>query len=176
MWRRALVVLSTATLFTIGLATPALADIPSGTELPAAVICTDTILVTDVKNNRKETTTTLPDGSTVVRTTGQLIQRLTNERTNQSIVVSLSGPTTETTSADEANVTLKGTGRSLFAIGPGGRRNVSTNNNLVVPGLLVTSGKVTITVHPPTVQTFQLAGTFNDICKQLGSSTPPPPR
>jgi hypothetical protein len=166
MRKRSLIVLVVAALAPIGFATPASADIPSGTTLPT---CGFPIRVDDVKNNRSETTTVLPDGTKVVRTTGQLIQRLTNTDTNKSIVESLSGPTTETTSPDGTAVTDEGIGRNLWGFGPNGQRNTGQ------PGVVVTSGKIKITVKVNTstgvgtAQTFQLNGTTENICQVLGS-------
>lgn len=161
MRKRALIILVTAALLTVGFAIPAWADIPSGTELPGGAICPFTVLVQDVKNNRRETTTTLPDGSTVVQATGQLIQRLTNEVTGKSIVVAVSGPTT-TTTKDNAT-TFEGTGRNLLAFGPNGQHNTGE------PGLVVTSGKVKVTITGNTAQTFELHGHQDNICQQLAN-------
>jgi len=56
MWKRALIVLATGAIVPIGLAGPAAADIPSGTELPGAgPFCSFPILIQDVRNNRRET-------------------------------------------------------------------------------------------------------------------------
>lgn len=168
MWKRALIVLATGAIVPIGLAGPAAADIPSGTELPGAgPFCSFPILIQDVRNNRRERTSTLPDGSTVVRTTGKLIQRITNETTNKSIVIDVSGPTTDTTSPDGTAETFSGEGGNLLIFGPGGQRNTGE------PPVVVTHGKVrvTITINSTTgvgtARTFELHGKQDDVCKRL---------
>lgn len=164
MRKQPLIVLVAAAVLPLVPATPAFADIPSGATVPT---CGFPIRVDDIKNNRSETTTVLPDGTRVVRTTGQLIQRLTNTDTNKSIVESLSGPTTETTSPDGTVVTTEGTGRNLWAFGPNGQINTKQ------PGLVVTSGKVKIIVSVNTetgvgtAQKFELNGTTENICQAL---------
>jgi hypothetical protein len=163
MRKRALTIIAMASLLPVGFAIPASADIPDGTVLPGGPngpVCQFSILVQDVKNNRNATTTKLPDGSTVTRTTGQLIQRLTNETTGKSIVVDVSGPTTET--AKDDTTTFEGTGRNLLAFGPGGQHNTGE------PGAVVTSGNVKVTVKGNTAQTFKLNGHQDNICQLLG--------
>jgi hypothetical protein len=170
MNKRTVVVLAAGISLPLLLAGPASADIPSGTELPGGVsspFCSFPLLITDVRNHRQSTTTTLPDGSTVVRITGNLVQKMTNESTGKSVVVNVSGPTTDITSPDGTHDTFVGTGRNLFIFGRGGQRNTGE------PPVVLTSGRVaaTVTINTATgvgtAQTFRLRGRQDNVCELL---------
>jgi hypothetical protein len=64
-------------------------DIPPG-------VCTFGVHVEAPVDKEYSTVTTEPDGSTIVKTTGALVQTLTNQTTGKSITLNASGPLTVT--------------------------------------------------------------------------------
>ena len=118
------------------------------------------VAVNTVTNNEKSTTTTLADGTTVVTTTGKLVLSFTNETTGKTIVKNVSGPTTMTTHPDGSGV-FQGTGNNWLGFGPNGQKNTGE------PGLVFTSGQVTVTFASGTAQTFSLNGHQDNGCALL---------
>jgi hypothetical protein len=66
-----------------------------------------------VVNNEYSTTTTLADGTTIVKTTGSLVATLTNTLNGNSVTLNIGGPGTTTTYPD-GSATVQLEGHSLF--------------------------------------------------------------
>jgi hypothetical protein len=113
--------------------------------------------VNPVANKEKVTTT---GGGDVVSTTGKLVLSFTNETTQKTIVKNVSGPTTVTTNPDGSG-TFQGTGINWLGFGPHGQANTGE------PGLVFTSGLVTVTFAGGTAQTFSLNGHQENGCALL---------
>ena len=119
-----------------------------------------TVNVFAVENKEKVTTTTSANGDVVIRTTGKLVLKFQNATTGKAIVRNVSGPTTETIHPD-GSILFEGAGNNWFGIGPQGQANTGE------PGLVFTSGNVTVTVANRTVQTFSLKGHQENGCALL---------
>jgi hypothetical protein len=113
-----------------------------------------------VTNNEYQDVTNLPDGTTITSITGNLVLSFTNDSTGYSIVRNVSGPTTETDHTD-GSVTFVGRGPNWFGIGQTGQADTGE------PGLVFTSGLVTLQVASGAVQTFSLSGTQVNGCSLL---------
>jgi hypothetical protein len=126
--------------------------------------CGFAVLVTPIFDNEMLTETTLADGTIIDEITGRLVNSFTNVATGKTIVRNVSGPNT-TTIRPDGTLTLVGTGRNWFGIGPQGQANTQE------PGLVVTSGRVVVnvdlTARPPTVTGFGLDGTQENLCAIL---------
>lgn len=130
-----------------------IAEIPCFPNTPSSF----TVAVFPVANNEKVTTSA---GGDVVSTTGKLVLSFTNETTQKTIVKNVSGPTTMTTNPDGSG-TFQGRGNNWLGFGPHGQANTGE------PGLVFTSGLVTVTFAGGTAQTFSLNGHQENGCALL---------
>jgi hypothetical protein len=122
--------------------------------------CGFPIDIAAVTNNEYQDVTTLADGTTITKITGNLVLSFTNDNTGYTIVRNVSGPTTETDHPD-GSITFVGEGPNWFGIGPTGQHNTGE------PGLVFTSGLVTLQIASGAVQTFSLSGTQVNGCSLL---------
>lgn len=122
--------------------------------------CGFSIDVGVVANNEYQDVTTLADGTTITKITGHLVLSFTNDVTRYSIVRNVSGPTTETDYPD-GSATFVGKGPNWFGFGPHSQENTGE------PGLVFTSGLVTLQIANGAVQTFSLSGTQVNGCALL---------
>ena len=106
---------------------------------------------------------TAPDGSTIIVLTGSLVATFTNTQTGKSIAVNVSGPGTQTVSADGATLTSDGRGLSgVFG------------TNLTLFGfpsnIVVTSGPINWTLDLTTFTVTSVTGhphVLVDVCAAL---------
>ncbi len=136
---------------------------PNGSiTLPANHNCVFPVDIAVVTNNEFQDVTTLADGTTVTKITGNLVLSFKNDTSGKTIEKNVSGPTT-TTTPPAGNVTFRGRGRNWLAFGPHGQMNT------MEPGLVFTSGLVTVMINPAngTAQSFSLNGTQENGCALL---------
>jgi hypothetical protein len=120
-----------------------------------------------VKNNEYETLTTLADGTTITNIRGNLVLSFTNDSspTRYTIVRNVSGPTTETDHFDQqgnfVGGTFVGRGENWFGFGPVSQGNTGE------PGLVFTSGLVTLGLGTSGVTSFSLDGSQINGCALL---------
>jgi len=108
------------------------------------------------------TTTTLRDGTQIIRVWGPLVLAFKNDTTKKTIVRDVGGPTKETLTNPENGIgTYEGTGKSWFAFGPQGQVNTGE------PGLFFTNGLVTFSFNGDVVSDFSLHGTQVNGCALL---------
>lgn len=128
--------------------------------LSAGHICAFAVDIAVVTNNEVQQVTPLPDKDTVTKKKGNLVLSFKNDATGKAIVENVSGPTTETDSPDGSG-TFQGEGPNWLGFGPHGRAKTGE------PGLVFTSGQVTVTFANGTAQTFSLKGTQENGCALL---------
>jgi hypothetical protein len=124
--------------------------------------CGFPIDIVAVTNNEFQSMTTLADGTTVTKITGNLVLSFTNTVTGKSIVRNVSGPTTETDRPDGTG-TFVGLGPNWFAFGPVSQANTGE------PGLVFTSGLVTLQIGGGAITSFSLSGTQENGCTLLAA-------
>lgn len=164
-----LLALGLGALLPLGLAAPASADVADNTRLKGGgPFCAFTLVIRDVVNQRVETKTTLKDGSTVVTTTGTLLQSLENLSTHEKVVVDVSGTTTVTTSADGTAQRFVGDDRNLLIFGPNGQKNTGEPPVVLTDGHVIVTATINPTTNVGTAQKFSLGGTQVDVCQLLG--------
>ena len=135
---------------------------PNGSiTLPAGRNCVFAVDIAVVTNNEFQDVTTLADGTTVTKITGNLVLSFKNDTTGKTIEKNVSGPTTTTTSPDGSSGTFQGDGPNWLAFGPHGQMNTGE------PGLVFTSGRVTVTFASGTAQRLSLNGTQENGCALL---------
>jgi hypothetical protein len=135
---------------------------PNGSiTLPAGHNCVFAVGIAVVANNEFQDVSILADGTTVTKITGKLVLRFKNDSTGKTIKENVSGPTTQTVSADGSSGTFQGEGPNWLAFGPRGQVNTGE------PGLVFTSGQVDVTFVNGTAQTFSLNGTQGNGCALL---------
>jgi hypothetical protein len=137
--------------------------LPNPNPLTAGRFCAFAVEVAVVTNKEVESTTSLPDGSTVIRVKGNLVLSFQNLSTGKTIQRNVSGPTTTTISPDGKSGTETGGGNNWFTFGPNGQKNTGE------PGLIFTSGNfaATFTTADNTAHTFTLNGTQENGCTLL---------
>ena len=113
-----------------------------------------------VTNNEFQDVTTLADGTTVQKITGNLVLSFKNDTTGKTIEKNVSGPTT-TTNHPDGSGTFQGQGPNWLSFGPNGQANTGE------PGLVFTSGLVTVMFANGTAQSFSLNGTPENGCTLL---------
>ena len=123
--------------------------------------CAFAVTIAVVTNNELQNVTPLPDKSTVTKIKGNLVLSFENDTSGKTIQKNVSGPTTETDSADGSTGTFQGEGPNWLAFGPHGQANTGE------PGLVFTDGRVTVTFANGTAQTFSLHGTQENVCALL---------
>lgn len=134
---------------------------PNGSiTLPPGHNCVFAVDIAVVANNEFQDVTTLTDGTTVTKITGKLVLSFKNDTTGKTIEENVSGPTTQTASPD-GSATMQGEGRNWIEFGPHGQANTGE------PGLVFTSGKVTVSGANGIAQTFSLKGTQENGCSLL---------
>ena len=129
--------------------------------LQADRFCVFAVDVRVVANNELKQVTTLDDGTTIIRVKGKLILSFKNETTGKSIEENVSGPSTTTISPDGGSATFQGEGPHWLALEPQSKANTGE------PGLVFTSGQITVTYVGITVQEFSLDGTQENGCALL---------
>lgn len=77
-------------------------------------LCSFNIDYSTLVDNEYSTISNEPDGSALIKTTGSLVQRLTNDITQNSIVVNIPGPGTVTIPASGTVITIDGHGLNAF--------------------------------------------------------------
>jgi len=122
--------------------------------------CGFEIDVAVVSNNEFNDVTTLPDGTTITKTTGKLVLSFTNADTGFTIVRNVSGPAIVTSHPDGTG-TFVAEGLNWFAFGPVSQGNTGE------PGLVFTSGLVVLEFANGFVTSFSLQGTQVNGCEQL---------
>ena len=131
--------------------------------LPAGVICAFQVDVTFPVNREYFSTSTLPDGSTEIHSTGSLVVTLTNDATRKSITVNSGGPGTFITSADGTTTSIDYQGQSTF-FAPNLTAFGFPSNFVLTSGLIET----TETAANGVVLSMQRAPTIElDICAAL---------
>jgi hypothetical protein len=163
-----LLALGLGALLPLAVAAPASADVADGTRLKGGgPFCAFTLVIRDVVNQRQESTTTLNDGSTVVTTTGTLLQSLENQATHEKIIVDVSGTTTVTTSADGTAQRFVGDDRNLLIFGPNGQKNTGEPPVALTDGHVIVTAAIDPATGVGTAQKFSLGGTQVDVCALL---------
>ena len=122
--------------------------------------CGFLIDVAVVSNNEFNDVTTLPDGTTITKTTGKLVLSFTNADTGFTIVRNVSGPAIVTSHPDGTG-TFVAEGLNWFAFGPVSQGNTGE------PGLVFTRGLVVLEFANGFVTSFSLQGTQVNGCEQL---------
>ena len=112
-----------------------------------------------VTNKEYQTVTTLADGTTVTKITGNLVLSFTNS-TGFTITRELSGPTTSTNHTDKSG-TFVGGGNNFFTFGP------TSQGNTGEPGLVFTSGLVVVDYNGNFATSFSLHGMQVNGCDLL---------
>jgi hypothetical protein len=137
---------------------------PNGPIMLPATRCAFPVDIAVVTNNEFQDVTTLADGTTVTKITGNLVLSFKNDTTGKTIVKNVSGPTTTTTNPDDSS-TFQGGGPNWLTFGPIGQANTGE------PGLVFTSGLVTVTSKIVnglrTAQSFSLNGHQDNGCALL---------
>jgi hypothetical protein len=113
-----------------------------------------------VTNKEYQDQTTLADGTTITNITGHLVLSFTNDVTGKTIVRNVSGPTTETDYPDGTR-TFVGRGGNWWGFGP------ISQGNTGEPGLVFTSGLVTLHLAGGAFTSFSLSGTQVNGCELL---------
>src|SRR5262249_37651947 len=131
----------------------------SGGTLPANR-CGFPIDVGVVENNEYQDVRTLADGTVVTKITGRLVLSFTNDVTGYTIVRNVSGPSAAVDYPDGTS-TFVGYGLTWLGLGPVSQANTGE------PGLVFTSGIVTLQIAPPFVTGFSLLGTQVNGCELL---------
>ena len=127
---------------------------------PAGVSCAFDITISVVTNKEFQDVTTLPDGTTVTKITGNLVLSFENDSTGKTIQKNVSGPTTTTTSPDGSS-TFQGHGQNWLVFGHTSQANTGE------PGLVFTDGLVTVTYTGNIAHTFSLNGHQDNGCTLL---------
>jgi hypothetical protein len=137
--------------------------LPNPNPLAAGQFCAFAVQVAIVTNKEVENTTTLPDGSTVIKVKGNLVLSFQNLSTGKTIERNVSGPTTTTISPDGSSGTETGGGNNWFTFGPDGQANTGE------AGLIFTSGRftATFTTADNTAHKFTLDGHQENGCTLL---------
>jgi len=133
----------------------------SPNNLAAGHNCAFAVTVAVVTNNELQNVTTLPDGNTVTKIKGNLVLSFENDTSGKTIEKNVSGPTTQTASADGSTGTFQGEGPNWLAFGPHGQANTGE------PGLVFTDGLVNVTFANGTALTFSMHGTQENVCALL---------
>jgi hypothetical protein len=113
-----------------------------------------------ISNHEYQEVTTLADGTTVTRITGELVVSFTNDFTRKTIVRDVSGPTTTTVHPDGTGMEV-GTGNSWWGFGP------ISQGNTGEPGLVFTDGRVVINFAGGFATGFALSGKQVNGCALL---------
>jgi hypothetical protein len=129
--------------------------------LSAGHNCPFAVDIAVITNNEFQDVSKLADGSTVTKITGKLFLSFKNDTSGKTIEENVSGPTTTTVSADGSSATFQGEGPNWLAFGPHGQANTGE------PGLVFTSGLVTVTSANGTAQKFSLNGNQENGCTML---------
>ena len=151
--------------------TPVMDPLGSGTPNGSITLpnnrCAFSVKIGVVTNKEFQDVTTLADGTTITKITGNLVLSFTNVETSKAIVRNVSGPTTETDHFDaQGNFTggtFVGLGPSWFGFGP------ISQGNTGEPGLVFTSGLATLGLGPHGVTSFSLNGTQKNGCTLLAA-------
>ena len=129
--------------------------------LQAGRFCAFAVDAAVVANAELKQVTTFADGTTIIRLKGELVLGFKNETTGKSIDEDVSGPSTTTISPDGGSATFQGEGPHWVAFGPESKANTGE------PGLVFTSGQITVTYVGITIQAFSLNGTQENGCALL---------
>ena len=129
--------------------------------LQAGGFCVFAVDVAVAANSELKQVTTLADGTTIIRVKGMLVLSFKNETTGKSIEENVSGPSATTISPDGGSATFQGEGSHWLAFGPQSKANTGE------PGLVFTSGQVTVTYVGITIQAFSLNGAQENGCALL---------
>jgi hypothetical protein len=129
--------------------------------LQGGEFCVFAVNVAVVANNELKQVTALADGTTIIRLKGELVLSFKNKTSGKSIEEDVSGPSTTTISPDGGSATFQGAGPHWLAFGPQSKANTGE------PGLVFTSGEITVTYVGITVQAFSLNGTQENGCALL---------
>jgi hypothetical protein len=130
--------------------------------IPAGAVCSFQIDIGVVANNEYQTVTTLDDGTTVTKASGNLVLSFTNHTTGFTIVRNVSGPSTRFDFNDaDATGTFVLEGLSFFTFGPISQENTGE------PGLVFTSGRVVMQFQGNIVDSFSLTGNQVNGCELL---------
>ena len=143
-------------------ASPAAAREPVGNQ-PLTLApnrCGFPIDVAVVQDNEYQDVTTLADGTTITNVRGKLVESFTNHNTGKTIVRNVSGPTTET-DYPNGTATFVGRGNNWFGFDP------ISQGNTGEPGLVFTSGPVTLQIGSGGVTSFSLSGKQVNGCALL---------
>jgi hypothetical protein len=134
--------------------------VPDVTRTLPANRCGFAVDIATVTNNEFQDVTTLADGTTITNITGTLVLSFKNDDTGYTIVRNVSGPTSETDYPD-GSATFVGGGLNWFGFGPVSQGNTGE------PGLVFTTGLVTLHIADGAVQSFSLSGTQVNGCALL---------
>ena len=148
---------------------------PNGSiTLPSPVFCPFDVDIGVVSNNEYQDVTTLADGTTITKITGNLVESFKNDSTGYTIVHNISGPTTTTMHpaqppAVNGTGTEVGRGNNMWIFGPRSQANTGE------PGLVFTSGRAIFMDFEllPTgtriATSFSLSGNQDNVCSMLAA-------
>jgi hypothetical protein len=122
--------------------------------------CGFPILIAAVTNNEYQDVTTLADGTTIQKVTGNLVVSFTNAVTGKTIVRNVSGPYTQTTHPDGTGMQVA-EGRNFWTFGP------ISQGNTGEPGLVFTTGRVVLEFADGAGTSFSVSGTQVNGCALL---------
>ena len=125
-----------------------------------AQVCGFPVDVAAIANNEYQDVTTLADGTTITRVTGNLVVSWKNDITGKTIVRELSGPTTTTVHPDGTGTAVGG-GLNFWTFGPVSQMNTGE------PGIVFTSGRAVIGFSGIFAESFSLSGTQVNACALL---------
>jgi hypothetical protein len=141
---------------------PLFSGSPNGSiTLPAGKVCVFAVDVAVDANNELGQVTTLADRTTVITVKGKLVLTFKNKTNGKSVEEDVGGSSTTTISPDGKSATFQGAGLNWFAFGPQSKAKIGE------PGLVFTSGPVTVTYSGISAQKFSLNGTQKNGCALL---------
>ncbi len=157
------------TLTSLAIASPAMANSdPHRVFLPAGPVdlpmgfCSFPVHIDILANKEYGKITTLSDGTTIIKETGTLKDRVTNVSTGKTLSLNSSGPGTITIYPD-GSVTVDGTGHWLIF------NPAAAAASFGLPGVMFTSGQTHETLDPTGTPTaLSVTGLATDVCAALG--------
>src|SRR5690242_933181 len=125
----------------------ATADMPA--TYPAR-FCGFPVDVWAITNNEYQDVTTLADGTTITKVTGNLVLGWRNDVTGKTIVRHLNGPSTETDYPDGSRTVVE-EGHNFTGFGPVSQMNTGE------PGIVFTTGRFVVTGHGIFADSYSLS-------------------
>jgi hypothetical protein len=123
-------------------------------------VCGFPVDVAAITNNEYQDVSTLADGTTITRVTGNLVVSWKNDITGKTIVGEFSGPTITTVHPDGTGTAVGG-GLNFWTFGPVSQMNTGE------PGIVFTGGRAVIDFDGVFATSFSLSGNQVDGCALL---------